>query len=181
MKRCFDPVIDKITTLIDQQLKEVKKARAPEIKVSSSDGSFNLTDRLQTLVLVGGFGDSQYLFKKIKVMCAKYGNLFPIVPHRPWSAIARGAGKLINSHDLLTQLLTVLALRGLTGELVEKRRCRRHYGTQFSRTFRPGIDKDEGDCYHDNFMDNKCKMGWMSWPINKVICPPDCMWPAVNI
>jgi len=36
MKHCFDPVIEKITTLIDQQLKEVKRAKAPEIKASTT-------------------------------------------------------------------------------------------------------------------------------------------------
>jgi len=46
MKDCFDPVIKQILELIDQQLKEVKKAKAPETEVGKSDGSIFYTDFL---------------------------------------------------------------------------------------------------------------------------------------
>jgi len=120
------------------------------------------------LFMVGGFSDSQYLHKKIKAFCSGYRNLLPVVPHRPWSVIARGAGMFPRMSALCSQMLIALALRGSTCKLVEKRCCRRHYGIQVSRPFRDGIDIDEGDCYYEEFSDRWYKYGWMTWAIAKV-------------
>lgn len=85
MKKLFDPVINQILQLIAQQLGEVQKQKAPEIKVSRvlAEGSGNTHDRTQNLILVGGFGDSQYLWKGIKAFCEENGNIYPIIPMQP--------------------------------------------------------------------------------------------------
>ncbi|KAK4904085.1 hypothetical protein LTR66_017945, partial [Elasticomyces elasticus] len=119
MQKCFDFVVAKILSLIKEQLREVRRARAPKVN---------------TIVQIGGFGDLQYLCRKVMDFCAGYDNLCPIVPNKPWSAIARGA-----------------CLRGLGGALVEKRRCRRHYGTSLAQAFRSNIDAEGDDVYVDKY------------------------------
>jgi hypothetical protein len=72
VKEMFDPVIDRIITLIDDQLK------------SSSE------EKCSAMFLVGGFSESPYLFRRIK---ETFEHRVPIiaVPALPIAAIVRGA------------------------------------------------------------------------------------------
>jgi hypothetical protein len=83
--------------------------------------------------LVGGFGRSQYLYKRVEEYCKDRG--FGVRrPPFPWSAVVRGA-----------------VARGLEpngGGLVELRKCRLHYGTPISERFIPG-EHSESDSYID--------------------------------
>lgn len=71
MKALFDPVISKIVTLVEQQIKGVE-ALNRKVKVRSEQQPSQLTIELireQGVVLVGGFGASEYLRKRLKDVC----------------------------------------------------------------------------------------------------------------
>ncbi|KAI8888809.1 hypothetical protein K501DRAFT_209653 [Backusella circina FSU 941] len=102
----FDPVVDQVLALIDEQL-----ARIPGI-------------RPDKLFLVGGFGQSEYLLKRIKeefLESGRVGNLF--VPPNGALAIAKGA-----------------VLYGLNPSIITHRVARRSYGVRCNKKFRDGID-----------------------------------------
>ncbi|KAK5120261.1 hypothetical protein LTR85_006467 [Meristemomyces frigidus] len=103
----FQPVVADIIGLVsDQSLELQKQWRA-----------------LDRVLLVGGFGDSEYLHKKLSEWCEQNGISQAECPENPQAAIVRGA-----------------ALRGLEGIAPNRRRCRRHYGVKISLPFREGID-----------------------------------------
>jgi hypothetical protein len=56
MKSLFDPVVDMVIKLVDDQVVKVKRAKAAPI---------------DTLVLIGGFGASPYLRERLQEWCAK--------------------------------------------------------------------------------------------------------------
>ena len=64
--------------------------------------------------------------------------------------------------------LIFLALRGLEGAIVTKRRCRRHYGSVFALPFKAGVEPKDARVYYDPMDGIHYRNGWMSWPINKV-------------
>ncbi|KAH0606557.1 uncharacterized protein H6S33_003391 [Morchella sextelata] len=95
MKAIFDPVIDKIIPLVKSQVRNV------EAKASL---------RLTSVLLVGGFGSSKYLLKRLEneVRKADRSPIEIIQPANAWSAVARGAA---------------------IGIRISTRTSRRHYGT----------------------------------------------------
>jgi hypothetical protein len=102
----FDPIVDQVLALIDEQL-----LRIPGVKPDK-------------LFLVGGFGQSAYLLKRIKmefVQSGRVGNLF--VPPNGALAIARGA-----------------VLYGLNPSIITHRVARRSYGVRCNKRFREGVD-----------------------------------------
>ncbi|KAK3398271.1 hypothetical protein B0T20DRAFT_498039 [Sordaria brevicollis] len=77
VKGVFDPIIEKITNLIDGQIIAVKKKTGANPKVY--------------VVMVGGFGRCRYLFQMVK---DNFGDDIEILQSRgaaPWTAICRGA------------------------------------------------------------------------------------------
>ncbi|KAK0103678.1 hypothetical protein ONS95_005688 [Cadophora gregata] len=68
MQGLFDPVIDQIVNLVEQQVKEAKENRKKAI------------DRI---VLVGGFGESPYLNKVLKEWCQQHGKITLLCPEHP--------------------------------------------------------------------------------------------------
>lgn len=55
IKSCFDPVIDKILSLVNDQVKAVERAGEPSV---------------ETIVLVGGLGSSPYVREELQRWCA---------------------------------------------------------------------------------------------------------------
>jgi hypothetical protein len=133
LQSLFDPVIAKIIDLVNQQVREVRK-----------DGGNPITN----LILVGGFGESPYLYDKLK-RWSKDKQIAVRCPEEAWSAVVRGA-----------------ALRGLEGAAVVKKRCRRHYGIELGQVFKPGVD-DEADAYICAYSGVKYAGGHMTWVIAK--------------
>ncbi|KAL7275880.1 hypothetical protein RUND412_001157 [Rhizina undulata] len=95
VKNIFDPIIDRIVELVDDQIRRV---RAKGGKVSA-------------ILLVGGFGASEYLRKRLLEHDFVGGRVEVMQPRNAWSAITRGA-----------------LIRGLTGSFVKDQIARRHYG-----------------------------------------------------
>ncbi|KAI5807184.1 hypothetical protein EDC01DRAFT_638392 [Geopyxis carbonaria] len=96
----FDPIVDKVIALVQQQIDAVETKG----------------EEVAAILLVGGFGSSQYLLKKLKETnwaCKKNDRQIPTLqPVNARNAIARGALQ-----------------RGIEGRsIVEKRRSRRFYG-----------------------------------------------------
>ncbi|RJE22726.1 hypothetical protein PHISCL_04942 [Aspergillus sclerotialis] len=110
MQSLFDPVVVGIIRLIEEQTKAAKKKNA----------------QVSRLILVGGFGDSEYLNKRLKHWCKCNEVNSLTCPPDCQAAIVRGA-----------------ALRGLEGISSMYTHCHFHYGWSWGLKFREGIDKEE--------------------------------------
>jgi hypothetical protein len=129
----FDPIVDQVLALIDGQLKRIPDVSSEKIK----------------LFLVGGFGQSKYLEKRIREEFDDTNRVKMLfVPSDGGLSITRGA-----------------VLYGLNPDLITHRVCRRSYGVRCNRSFREGIDKEE---YRIKGRDNKmrCK-NRMDFFVNK--------------
>ncbi|KAF8544623.1 hypothetical protein BDD12DRAFT_723315 [Trichophaea hybrida] len=96
VKKIFDPIVDYIVELVKEQVLNVRKQG----------------ENVAAILLVGGFGSSEYLLKRLQH--ANYGIGKPLQVLQPMNAqtaIARGA-----------------LLRGLDGSIVKERRARKYYG-----------------------------------------------------
>ncbi|KAL4925366.1 Hsp70 family protein [Aspergillus undulatus] len=128
----FDPIVRQIEDLVSGQILAVLREGLSA----------------KTIILVGGFGASEYLFHRLQKATP---NAKVLQPPDGWSAVVRGA-----------------VYRGLEGNKVESRIARRHYGVVFRRIF-----DDMLDCENDPnkvwdpleeryFIDDQ-----MEWYINK--------------
>lgn len=102
----FDPVVDKVLSLVDSQFK-------------------NVDETLDAIFLVGGFGQSAYLFTKLKNMFSSKVRLV-CTPSRGEMAIVRGA-----------------VLMGLNPRFVKQRVVRRTYGYECALAFEEELDPME--------------------------------------
>ncbi|KAF7507831.1 hypothetical protein GJ744_009995 [Endocarpon pusillum] len=131
LKSCFDPVVNQIITLLSQQVK------------ATGDNGY---PKIQTIILLGGFGSSDYLWGTVRHW-AQGKDIQTIIPKNPWSAIARGA-----------------ALRGLEGSKVPVTKCRRHYGYTIDCKFDPALDRDSEDStFEDEKTGLKMTKHCMEW------------------
>ncbi|OCK73988.1 actin-like ATPase domain-containing protein [Lepidopterella palustris CBS 459.81] len=73
----FEPVIEKIIDLLDQQMKLANRAAGSQ--------------SINRIILVGGFGDSPHLNTKVREWCTVQGSVRLICPEHPQAAIVRGA------------------------------------------------------------------------------------------
>ncbi|KAF3892548.1 Actin-like ATPase domain-containing protein [Trichophyton interdigitale] len=131
IRQLFDPVVDQVIGLVRKQMDDAEDAES---------GIIN------RIILVGGFGDSEYLREKME---KAFFGITITVPDNPQTAIVKGA-----------------ALRGLWGLQVTTKRCRRHYGFKWSIPFRQGIDREK-HAYIDEFTRKKMVGGIMKWMISK--------------
>nr|OQO22529.1 hypothetical protein B0A51_09680 [Rachicladosporium sp. CCFEE 5018] len=106
VRQVFEPAVAEVIALVVQQNETIKTAGK----------------KLDRLVLVGGFGESAYLYSRLKKWCQTRG-IQAYCPEYPQAAIVRGA-----------------ALRGLIGIAPRTKRCRRHYGCAIAFPFREGVD-----------------------------------------
>ena len=74
MKGLFDPIIDRIIVLIQAQVMSV--STGPQ--------------QVNSILLVGGFGESEYLYKRVYTWASQY-NIQVIQPREASTAIVRGA------------------------------------------------------------------------------------------
>ncbi|GME37476.1 hsp70 family protein [Neofusicoccum parvum] len=135
MKSFFDPVIKDIIRLVSSQMDQAKRYH----------------HHVSRIILVGGFGDSDYLNERMKTWCVQHASasLKLTCPPQCQAAVVRGA-----------------ALRGLEGLIPEFRQARRHYGFQVSMPFRNGIDP-ESKGFIDGFSGEKLCRGRVDWVVNK--------------
>ncbi|KAK0724594.1 hypothetical protein B0H67DRAFT_598148 [Lasiosphaeris hirsuta] len=137
LEALFDPTVEKIISLLEQQ-----------VRATRAEGSLRVSLTWPKLVvLVGGFGESLYLFRKLQSWC-QAGNIELIAPNKSWEAICLGA-----------------TLRGLEGNIVKEKRSRFHIGVEIAQTFRLG-DDDEFS-YIDAWTGEKMTRGFAQWIVNR--------------
>lgn len=122
IKEIFDPVIEEVCELVQGQV----------------DGIRNKGGIVSGIVLVGGFGQSNYLYNGLKAhfhtaapppyserpthaqanLLASMGAVEVMQPVYAWTAVVRGA-----------------VLRGLEGSMVVSRKSRWHYGTSYATVY----------------------------------------------
>ncbi|KAF4946662.1 hypothetical protein FGADI_11010 [Fusarium gaditjirri] len=107
MRSLFDPVVKQIIALLEQHI----QATMTE-------------SHIETICLVGGFGESLYLLNKLQDWCPPGVEI--LNPTRPWEAVCLGA-----------------ALRGLQGPTMMKKKFGRHLETKIAKPFREGIDNKD--------------------------------------
>lgn len=108
VQRIFDPFVDRIVKLVQAQVTAVQQ-----------NG-----ENVAAILLVGGFGSSEYLYKRLRD--TTYGSartrIEVLQPKNAQTAIARGA-----------------LIRGLEGSAVTERRVPLHYGCSASIPYIPGL------------------------------------------
>ncbi|KAH0499221.1 hypothetical protein TgHK011_006426 [Trichoderma gracile] len=138
-KMLFDPVVDTVIGLIQDQVKQIKDMRE---------------QRIETIVLVGGFGSSPYLKERLTEWSETRSIRLTTPITGAWSAVVCGA-----------------VLRGLEGTVVRQKKCRRHYGHELSEVYLPLIhvkyDQQKRYVWTDHFSNTKQLSGFMFWEINK--------------
>ena len=152
VKGIFEPVIQQVIELVEGQVQAIK----------ARDGV------VSGIILVGGFGQSNYLYTRLKqhfnqappppyteqpsheVALAQQPNVEVLQPMNAWTAVVRGA-----------------VLRGIEGSLVEKRRSRWHYGTSYATVFDENKHPVE-DRYWSPLWERWMVSDRMQWHIAKV-------------
>ena len=137
MRGLFDPVVDKIINLIKDQI------------ALSASGS----EVINSILLVGGFGESEYLYQCVAEWAGKW-SIQTIQPRDASTAIVRGAvikGMEPTSGPAKTQVL---------------RRARRSYGVPTNRPFIPGLHAPE-DMYVDPDSNQRLARNQVSWFIRR--------------
>ncbi|KAL4876440.1 hypothetical protein BJY04DRAFT_231620 [Aspergillus karnatakaensis] len=135
LRLLFDPIIQKILSLVRQQIMDANQQAG--------------RDAINRVILVGGFGDSEYLRNVFREAFDPSGKITVTVPNNAQAAIVQGA-----------------ALRGLQGLHANIRRCRRHYCVRVSHLFREGID-DESTAVFDLWDGKKRASGYAQWLVVK--------------
>lgn len=116
----FEPIVAEVVALVEGQVKEIQ----------------GKGETVSAIILVGGFGQSNYLYTRLKTyfgkavdsaidmvdetQTAKRRGIEVVQPLHAWTAVVRGA-----------------CLRGLEGSIVVNRRARWHYGTSYATVFDP--------------------------------------------
>ena len=137
MRSLFDPIVEQIVDLIKVQVMTV--SAGPQ--------------RVNSILLVGGFGESEYLFNKVSEWAGQY-QIQVIQPRDPSTAIVRGAvmkGLEPKSGPQKTEIV---------------RRARRNYGVPTAQIFVEG-KHDEKDAYTDQHTGKKMAGNQISWFIRK--------------
>ena len=139
MRSLFDPIIDQIVNLIKAQV------------MAASAGP----QQVNAILLVGGFGESEYLFQRIEEWASRY-DIQVLQPREASTAIVRGA-----------VMKGLEPKRGPTKTEIS-RRARRSYGVPTNQAFIEGKHLDVDLCYHSE-TGQKLAKNQISWFIHKVI------------
>ena len=159
VKGIFEPVVKEVIDLVEGQVQSIRQKSGV----------------VSGIVLVGGFGQSNYLYGRMKA----HFNSAPPPPYteRPTHAAALNAPQTVEvMHPMYawTAVVRGAVLRGLEGSMVLSRRSRWHYGTSYATVF------DEArhpisDRYWSPLWERWMVSDRMQWHIAKVsssFCPP---------
>ncbi|KAK5994653.1 Chaperone DnaK-like protein [Cladobotryum mycophilum] len=137
----FDPAIEKIISMLDDQLRQVK-----------GQGK----SRVENLILVGGFGSSPYLQERLSQWCKRDDIQLSTPDIHGSTAVVRGAAM----RGLGSQFVQI---RG--------RKYPRHYGHSLSKRFNAkqyhGYDKNKRVVWNDRINKRRKIDGCMEWQIRK--------------
>lgn len=138
MRSLFDPIVDQIIELIKAQVDTV--TRGPHV--------------VNSILLVGGFGESEYLYQKVQAWANRL-RIQVIQPREAATAIVRGA------------VLKGLEPRAGEARTEITRRARRSYGVPINAPFIDG-KHSERDAMVDQQTGQKLAKDQVSWFIRKV-------------
>ncbi|KAF3095664.1 hypothetical protein TWF569_003538 [Orbilia oligospora] len=147
MRSLFDPVIDKVIELIAEQVRQI----AHVDKTASN----------RQILLVGGFGQSPYLYNRV-VAWAKPQGINVLQPKDGDVAVVKGG--VIRGIDLSAPQQV-----GSIGDPTRAmwiRKCRKHYGTLMIAHFIPGQHLEE-DAFFDPLTGLKMARNQISWFVYK--------------
>ena len=119
IKCIFDPVIREVCDLVEGQVKSI---RAKNGIVSG-------------IVLVGGFGQSNYLYHRLKSHFNTPPPPYSEHPTHASSVLPSQAVEVMQPVYAWTAVVRGAVLRGLEGSMVVSRRSRWHYGTSYATVF----------------------------------------------
>jgi hypothetical protein len=122
IKEIFEPVIKEVCDLVQGQV----------------DGLRNKGGIVSGIVLVGGFGQSEHLYKRLKGHFTSGAP--PPYSERPTHAMARAIGEngsieVMQPLYAWTAVVRGAVLRGLEGNMVISRKARMHYGTSYATVY----------------------------------------------
>lgn len=138
MKGLFDPVVEQVITLIRGQV----------VAASTS------TSQINTILLVGGFGESEYLYKCVQSWAKSY-NIEVLQPRDAATAVVQGA--IIKGLEPKTGLERTQVTR----------RARRSYGVPTKEVFVSG-KHIESDAEWDPISRQKLALNQVKWFIHAV-------------
>ncbi|KAF2173293.1 hypothetical protein M409DRAFT_17235 [Zasmidium cellare ATCC 36951] len=151
VKDIFEPIINEVMALVDGQVEGIR------------DRGGNVSG----IILVGGFGQSNYLYTRLKqhfnaapppqytetptheAALAPQQSVEVLQPLHAWTAVVRGA-----------------VIRGVEGSLVEKRRSRWHYGTSYATVW-DETKHPVGDRYWSPLWERWMVADRMQWHVTK--------------
>ena len=165
IKDIFEPVVQEVCDLVQGQ---VDTLRGKGGVVSG-------------IVLVGGFGQSNYLYRRLK---AHFATAVPPPPYseRPTHANATAEAAAGASIEVMqpvyawTAVVRGAVLRGLEGNMVISRKSRMHYGTSYATVY----DEEKhavSERYWSPLWERWMVSDRMQWHIAKVLTsfPPSCL------
>lgn len=165
IKDIFEPVVQEVCDLVQGQ---VDTLRGKGGVVSG-------------IVLVGGFGQSNYLYRRLK---AHFATAVPPPPYseRPTHANATAEAAAGASIEVMqpvyawTAVVRGAVLRGLEGNMVISRKSRMHYGTSYATVY----DEEKhavSERYWSPLWERWMVSDRMQWHIAKVFTsfPPSCL------
>ena len=137
MRRLFDPIIDKVVNLIQEQ-----------VSMASAG-----TNRIRAILLVGGFGESDYLYLRIRAWASAFG-IEVLQPNDASTAVVQGA--------------VLKGLEARAGKTIQvTRRARRSYGLATKAVFVEGQHL-EVDAEYDPNTGMKIANNQIRWFISAV-------------
>lgn len=149
---------DELQTIFQPTFNEIQKLVQAQVTASESRN----TDSVTGILLVGGFGSSEYLRQHLESnIQSKSGGITILQPNDAWTAIVRGAvidGTV--AHE--SEKLSAIRSRGM----VQSRIARFSYGTECSMLFIPGIHPNSHKFYWEHYGEFYCR-NRMSWFIKK--------------
>jgi len=154
IKDIFEPVVKEVCDLVQGQV----------------DGLRNKGGIVSGIVLVGGFGQSEYLYKRLRGHFTSGAP--PPYSERPTHAMARAVGEngsieVMQPLYAWTAVVRGAVLRGLEGNMVISRKARMHYGTSYATVY----DEEKhsvGERYWSPLWERWMVSDRMQWHIAKV-------------
>jgi hypothetical protein len=158
VKATFDPVIKQVIDLVQGQVDAV----------TSKHGT------VAGIVLVGGFGQSNHLYNKLK----EHFNTAPPPPYtqRPTHEAGRMEQpgiEILQPLHAWTAVVRGAALRGVEGSVVEKRISRLAYGTSYATVF-DAKKHPASDRYWSPLWEKWMVSDRMQWHVTKVMHAEHC-------
>lgn len=157
VKSIFEPVIQQVVGLVEGQMHAIR-----------SKGGL-----VSGIILVGGFGQSNYLYNRLK----RHFNAAPPPPyteqptHETALALQQSVEVLQPLHAW-TAVVRGAVVRGVEGTVVDKRKSRFHYGTSYATVF----DEQKhpmSDRYWSPLWERWMVSDRMQWHISKVTLSPE--------